>query len=120
MNQLIDNVKQWFHDKGIIKNSNPIKQLEKTQEELTETRDVAVKLKCTTNLHNDHGMYFTEDQIDELTDELKDDISNTIVTLIGVCEMYDFTLEECLQQAYDVISKRTGSMVDGKFVKDLV
>ncbi len=33
-------------------------------------------------------------------------------------EMYEFSLEECLQQAYDVISKRSGKMIDGKFVKE--
>ena len=28
------------------------------------------------------------------------------------------TMEECVQAAYDVIKRRTGKMVDGKFVKD--
>ena len=28
------------------------------------------------------------------------------------------TIEECLQHAYDIISKRTGKMIDGTFVKD--
>jgi NTP pyrophosphatase (non-canonical NTP hydrolase) len=120
MNQLINQVREWFHAKGIIANSNPLKQLEKTQEELIEIRDAAVKLKYTTDLYDNHGMHFTEDQIEELIHELKDGIGDTVVTLIGVCEMYGFTLEECLQQAYEVISKRTGSMVNGKFVKDLV
>lgn len=27
--------------------------------------------------------------------------------------------DECLQEAYDVISKRTGRMIDGQFVKDI-
>jgi hypothetical protein len=27
-------------------------------------------------------------------------------------------LEKCLQSAYDVISKRTGKMINGQFVKD--
>lgn len=27
-------------------------------------------------------------------------------------------LEECLQSAYDVISKRTGKIINGQFVKD--
>jgi hypothetical protein len=113
MNLLIDDVVDWFHAKGIIENSNPLKQLEKTQEELTETRDAAV-------LHS-HGINTVTNgegkEIDSLT-EIKDGIGDTVVTLIGVCEMYGFTLEECLQQAYEVISKRSGKMVDGKFVKD--
>jgi hypothetical protein len=28
------------------------------------------------------------------------------------------TIEECLNAAYDVISKRTGKMVNGQFMKD--
>lgn len=180
--ELINNVRQWFHDKGIIQKSNPLKQVGKTQEELNETRDAAVKIMQADDLYSNHGMYFTQDQIDDLMHEIKDGIGDTVVTLIGVCEMtghnfvniskdpwsqsyrkmltglhtmkvlddiqakllsavaedislyeliilmlagldelasrYHFTLEECLQQAYDVISKRTGSMVDGVFIKD--
>lgn len=119
MNELIKDVVKWFHAKGIIVNSNPLKQLEKTQEELTETRDAAVKLKFLdeiVKLQSGNGV----DECLDLLNEIKDGIGDSVVTLIGVCEMYGFTLEECLQQAYDVISKRTGKMVDGKFVKDLV
>jgi hypothetical protein len=118
MNTLIENVRQWFHDKGIIENSNPLKQLEKTQEELTETRDAAVRLAYAGELHDNYGMYFTEHQIDAIHESIQDGIGDTIVTLIGVCEMYGYTLEGCLQQAYDVISKRKGTMIDGKFVKE--
>lgn len=117
MNDLINNVRQWFHDKGIIQNSNPLKQLEKTQEELTETRDAAVKLKFLgeiVELQSGVGV----DECLDLLNEIKDGIGDTVVTLIGVCEMYGFTLEECLRQAYEVISKRSGTMIDGKFVKD--
>lgn len=112
MNQLINDVEKWFYAKGIIGNSNPLKQLEKTQEELTETRDAAVRLECTKDSDISAKIYLRE--------EIKDGIGDTVVTLIGVCEMYGFTLEECLQQAYDVISKRTGKIVDGKFVKDSI
>ena len=117
MNELIDKTRRWFHDKGIIANSTPLKQLEKTQEELTETRDAAVKLAYANELYIIHGMAFTENQVDDLIHELKDGIGDTVVTLIGVCEMYGFTLEECLQMAYDTISKRNGTMIDGVFVK---
>lgn len=118
MDLLINDVTKWFHVKGIIENSNPLKQLEKTQEELTETRDAAVKIKHLNDLAHHGGLYVTEDEIEDLIHEIKDGIGDTVVTLIGVCEMYGFTLEECLQQAYEVISKRSGKMVDGKFVKD--
>ena len=116
MNELIDKTRQWFHDKGIIANSNPLKQLEKTQEELNETRYAAVKLKYLgeiVELQSGVGV----DECLDLLNEIKDGIGDTVVTLIGVCEMYGFTLEECLQMAYDTISKRNGKMIDGIFVK---
>lgn len=117
MDDLINNVRQWFHAKGIIEKSNPLKQLEKTQEELTETRDAVVKLE-----HFNSEFYGSLGKIGNmrynLHEEIKDGIGDTVVTLIGVCEMYGFTLEDCLQQAYDVISKRSGTMIDGKFVKN--
>lgn len=117
MNELIDKTRQWFHDKGIIANSTPLKQLNKSQEELTETRDAAVKIKHLNDLAHHGGLYVTEDETEDLIHELKDGIGDTVVTLIGVCEMYGFTLEECLQMAYDTISKRNGTMIDGVFVK---
>ena len=117
MNELIDKTRRWFHDKGIIANSTPLKQLEKTQEELTETRDAVVKFE-----HFNSIFYQSLGKIGEmrynLHEEIKDGIGDTVVTLIGVCEMYGFSLEECLQMAYDTISKRNGTMIDGVFVKD--
>ena len=117
MNELIDKTKQWFHDKGIIANSNPLKQLEKTQEELTETRDAAVKLKFLgeiVELQSGVGV----DECLDLLNEIKDGIGDTCVTLILLAEMYGFTLEECLDHAYQIIAKRTGKMENGSFVKD--
>lgn len=117
MNELIEKTRQWFHDKGIIANSTPLKQLNKSQEELTETRDAVVKLE-----HFNSEFYESLGKIGNmrynLHEEIKDGIGDTVVTLIGVCEMYGFSLEECLQMAYDTISKRNGTMIDGVFVKD--
>ena len=117
MNELIEKTRQWFHDKGIIANSNPLKQLNKSQEELTETRDAAVKLNFLgeiVELQSGDGV----DECLDLLDEIKDGIGDTVVTLIGVCEFYGVTLEECLQMAYDTISKRSGKMENGIFIKD--
>ncbi|MFK8242836.1 MULTISPECIES: hypothetical protein [unclassified Facklamia] len=38
--------------------------------------------------------------------------------LRGIALSLDLNLKECLQSAYDVISKRTGKTVDGVFIKD--
>jgi phosphoribosyl-ATP pyrophosphohydrolase len=100
MNELIENVLQWGIDKNIIGTNGKgtrYGQADKVLEEAKET----------------YGAVRRNDII-----EVKDGIGDTMVTLILLANMYGWTLEECLQVAYDVISKRTGKMVDGVFVKD--
>ena len=87
----------WSREKGILAKATPIKQAMKTQEELTEL--------CNAILNEDR-------------DEIKDAIGDIMVTLIIQAKMQGMTIEECLNAAYDVISKRTGQMVNGQFIKD--
>ena len=100
MNELITNVLQWGIDKNIIGTNGKgtrYGQADKVLEEAKET----------------YGAVRRNDLM-----EVKDGIGDTMVTLILLANMYGWTLEECLQVAYDVISKRTGKMVNGTFVKD--
>lgn len=87
----------WGNDKGILDQSTPEQQFRKTLEEVME---IAVALRT-----GDH-------------EELQDGIGDTVVTLILLAKLADTDLLTCLQKAYSVISKRTGVMVDGIFVKD--
>ena len=102
MRELIELVKEWGVNKGITHNDNDAnfmrtKQADKTDEELTELFDaIAAGDK----------------------EEAKDAIGDIIVTLIMQAEWWGLEIEECLQAAYDVISKRTGKMVNGQFVKE--
>lgn len=41
-----------------------------------------------------------------------------LVTLIIGAHMNGLNLIDCLESAYNVISKRTGKMINGQFVKD--
>ena len=88
---------QWGYDKGIIQANNPSAQCDKTFEEVNELKD-AIK-------NNDK-------------DEIKDAIADSIITLMLQAEIQGFSLEECLESAYNIISKRTGKMINGTFVKD--
>lgn len=90
-------VENWAEEKGILDKATPIKQAMKTQEEVLELCNAI---------------------IDDDKDEIKDAIGDIIVTLIIQAKMQGLTIEECLNSAYDVISKRTGKMVNGQFVKD--
>jgi NTP pyrophosphatase (non-canonical NTP hydrolase) len=90
-------IENWAEEKGILTKATPIKQAMKTQEELTEL--------CNAIL-------------DQNKEEIKDAIGDILVTLIIQAKMQNMKIEECLNAAYDVISKRTGKMINGQFVKD--
>lgn len=90
-------VENWAEEKGILSKATPIKQAMKTQEELTELMNAI--------LDNDR-------------DEIIDALGDVMVTLIIQAKMQNLSLEECLESAYNIISKRTGKMINGQFVKD--
>ena len=47
-----------------------------------------------------------------------DAIGDMVVVLTNLAELLGLTIEECVESAYEVISKRTGKMKNGTFVKD--
>lgn len=104
--ELSKSVIEWGGSKGIFNESTPLRQLDKTQEELDETREALVKL---TN-SNSHEI--------KAIDEVEDGIGDMLVTIILLAEMVGLNTEKCLGTAYDVIRKRTGKMINGQFVKD--
>ena len=116
-------VLQWGEDKSIFAKSTPLRQLDKTQEELNETREALEKLASLTNqeilddalLSDDFGNISLEE---DALEEAKDGIGDMLVTIILLAKMVNMDSVDCLQAAYDVIKKRTGKMVNGQFVKD--
>ena len=50
--------------------------------------------------------------------EFMDAIGDMVVVLTNLAHLGNTTIEECIDTAYKVISKRTGKMVNGTFVKD--
>ena len=97
-NKVVD----WGYDKGIL-HAGPstkqrrLKQYQKTEEEVDEL--------------------FTAITTDN-REEAIDAIGDILVTLIMQTRLWKTDLYECLNEAYEVINKRTGRMVDGIFVKD--
>jgi len=51
-------------------------------------------------------------------EEFVDAIGDMVVVLTNMAHLGGTTIEECIDAAYKVISKRTGRMVNGTFVKD--
>ena len=92
-----DKIRDWAEDKGIYTKGDPKTQYIKLMEEAGETGRAILK------------------QDDA---EIKDGIGDMVVVLTNLAELCGFTIEECVESAYDVISKRTGKMNNGTFVKD--
>ena len=97
MKTLENKIVKWAKEKGIFEKSDPKSQCLKSCSEMGEVADAVNKGNI---------------------DEIIDGIGDVQVTLILLCEMYGLTMEQCLQSAYDVISKRKGSMINGVFVKE--
>jgi len=111
--ELQEKVIDWADDKGIFEKATPISQHSKTLEEVKELTDALdAQSKGLETFINEKGNEVNTEY------EIKDAIGDIIVTLIIQAKKQKLTIEECLESAYNVISKRTGKMVDGVFVKD--
>ncbi len=91
-------VEHWAKEKGILDKATPMAQALKTLEETTEL--------CTAINSNDRA-------------EIIDAMGDIMVTLIIQAKMQNISLEQCLESAYNVISKRKGKMINGQFVKEI-
>ena len=92
-----DMIRDWAEAKGIYDKGDPKTQYIKLMEEAGETGRAILK---------------------EDLPEIKDGIGDMVVVLTNLAELCGLTIEECVESAYDVISKRTGKMKNGTFVKD--
>lgn len=92
---LIANVELWAVQRGIDK-ADPRAQFLKVAEEVGEVASALAKGK---------------------RDELVDGIGDVVVTLIILAQQHGLTIEQCLEQAWSEIQNRTGTTVNGVFIK---
>ena len=90
-------IREWADERGLYDKGDPKTQYIKLMEEAGEV-----------------GRALLKDDIDEVIDGIGD----MVVVLTNLSELCGVSIEECIQEAYDVISKRTGKMKNGTFVKD--
>ena len=120
INELQKNVLKWAEDKGILSKATLLTQINKTQEELTETRDAILELRQLNLIfgHDSCKFPFYLDKHNELNTGIIDGIGDQLVTLIILAELHGSSITECLEHAWNEIKDRTGKMIDGTFVKD--
>ena len=90
-------IRDWAQERGLYDKGNAHTQYVKLQEEAGELAKALLK----------------DDQ-----DEVVDAIGDMVVVLTNLAHLRGVNIETCIATAYDVISKRTGKMINGTFVKD--
>ena len=118
---------QWHHDKKIIDGATDWTQTEKMLEEFIEL--VASQLPTATpegisaqvcfmvRKLEKKGKIKTVERINAQAEKI-DAVGDMFVVGINILERNEVSLETCLNGVYDIISKRSGKVVDGSFVKD--
>ena len=95
--KMFELIRQWADERGIYDKGDTKTQLIKLQEEMGEL--------AKATLEKDHN-------------EVVDAIGDMVVVLTNLAHLNNVNIETCIAEAYNVISKRTGKMVNGTFVKD--
>ncbi len=96
-NDTFDLIRNWANERGIYENGDTKTQFVKLMEEVGEL-----------------GKAILKDDKDEFIDAIGD----CVVVLTNLSHLGGFDIEHCISSAYNEISDRTGSMVNGTFVKD--
>ena len=94
---IFDKIRAWAKVRGLYDKGNTYVQYVKLQEEAGELAKALLK--------SDH-------------DEVNDAIGDMVVVLTNLAHLHGTEIEYCIEDAYNVISKRTGKMINGTFVKD--
>ena len=87
---IFDEIRLWATERGIYQKGDVKTQYVKLQEEAGEVARAIIK----------------------------NDIGDMVVVLTNLAHLAGMKIEDCMQSAYDVISKRKGSMINGSFVKN--
>ena len=111
--ELEEKVIIWAENKGILDNGTPYAQAQKTLEEVEELIEAVTAQKA-----GNETFINSKGKLVSTREETIDAIGDVAVTLIIQCEMQGLSFEDCLNSAYNVISKRSGVMKDGQFIKD--
>ena len=90
-------IRMWADERGLYEKGDPKTQYLKLMEEAGEL-----------------GRALLKDNVEEQIDAIGD----MVVVLTNLSELIDVPIEECIESAYEVISQRTGKMINGTFVKD--
>ena len=94
---IFNRIREWALKKGIYNKSDSFAQYNKLMEENGELGEALMRRN---------------------KDEIVDAIGDMVVVLTNIAHLEGYHIEDCIESAYNVISKRKGKMVDGLFIKN--
>ncbi len=94
---IFNRIREWALKKGIYNKSDSFAQYSKLMEENGELGEALMRRN---------------------KEEIVDAIGDMVVVLTNIAHLEGYYIEDCIESAYNVISKRKGKMVDGLFIKD--
>ena len=97
VNSVFTRIRLWATERGLYKSGDSKTQLVKLTEEVGELARAILKRDKA---------------------EIKDGIGDAIVVLTNLAYLEDFTVEECIEAAYEEIKDRKGGMDNGTFKKE--
>jgi len=95
--KMFENIRSWAEERGIYAEGDTKTQLIKLQEEMGELAKATLE----------------KDQA-----EVIDAIGDMVVVLTNLAHLNNVHIETCIAEAYNVIAKRKGKMINGTFVKN--
>ena len=87
----------WAESRNLLKYENRFKQYSKLQE---ESNELLVAM------------------LDDNQNEIIDALGDCVVVLTILAEQLGLDIDQCVEDAYQVIKNRTGKTINGTFIKD--
>lgn len=117
--ELKTKVEEWANDKDLLHSENADRQFMKFIEEVFEFKtemDILVRYR---NYYRENSQKkIPKAEHERITKKAELELGDIIVTLIVLSKQLDIDIVDCLNMAYDKISKRKGKTIDGLFVKE--
>ena len=95
--EMFNRIRIWANERGLYDKGDPKTQYIKLMEETGEIGRAILKKD---------------------TEQIVDGIGDAVVVLTNLAELIGVPIEECIEHAYSIISKRKGKMINGTFVKN--
>lgn len=113
--ELKTKVEQWAKEKDLLHEENANKQFMKFIEEVFEFKS---EFDYLERMDEDPSEIYSDYEQIETQENMQLELGDVMVTLIVLSKQLDIDIVECLNMAYDKISKRKGKTVNGLFIKE--